>query len=251
MEMENTQAVATEAPVASEVTQEVTSPDGGQTVESGQAENAQTATSQEVDNPAKDGEKEKTNWKKGKEERGERIALEKARKEAEEKAKKLNEKHEKALQALKQVGYDDVDAVFAEKEGITVEQYRTRESEKQKAIAESEAVQKLTAQNQGMQSALKFIGIQQDINKAYPDDKVDVTKLGKTFFDMVTKSGIDGVEAYEMIKSRQKPIPPSIGSTKSQTATQGDYYTRDQVKKMSRSEVKANYEKIKKSQLKW
>ena len=88
------------------------------------------------------------------------------------------------------------------------------------------------------------------IKAKYPDIEV-LEDLPDGFVDIMATGKIkDPVLAYEMLMPK-KDTPVSTGSVKGKETIEKEFFTRDEVKNMSRSEIKKNYEKIIASQKKW
>ena len=88
------------------------------------------------------------------------------------------------------------------------------------------------------------------IKAKYPDIEV-FEDLPDGFVDIMATGKIkDPVLAYEMLMPK-KETPVSTGSVKGKETIEKEFFTRDEVKNMSRAEVKKNYDKIIASQKKW
>lgn len=92
------------------------------------------------------------------------------------------------------------------------------------------------------------------IRKAYPDEKAKrIEELGPQFIAMCA-SGVSPLAAYEALraeKARNTKQPPSMGDVRPAGSKDKDFYTRDEVARMSQAEVSKHYETIKKSMTKW
>ena len=94
-----------------------------------------------------------------------------------------------------------------------------------------------------------------DVKAIYPDVKAtSVEEFGEEFTKLVA-AGVPAAHAYAATKDVEqaqiKPTPPQIGAVNSKTAGESDYFTKDEVARMSKAEVAKNYEKIKKSMPTW
>ena len=125
-----------------------------------------------------------------------------------------------------------------------------------KEKAES-AAQKQTRAQEGLK----------EFREKYPDVNVqelfadeDFLKFGKNALEMVSLAGV--YEAYLPIKTERDRIQKAaamaanssvaVGSVTSATpAADSEFFTPEQVRKMSKEEIHENYEKIRKSQEKW
>jgi hypothetical protein len=77
-------------------------------------------------------------------------------------------------------------------------------------------------------------------------------ELGADFGKLVCSGSLSAVEAYNIIKSRVKPLPPTSAPIKNGNASvDKGFFTRDEVKAMTQEEVRKNYEKIQNSMGKW
>ena len=75
-------------------------------------------------------------------------------------------------------------------------------------------------------------------------------ELGEEFFKLIA-SGVDAVVAYNAIKASKPQAPPTMGDINSTEAKEKDYFTREDVEKMTQEEVRKNFDKIRLSQSKW
>ena len=78
-------------------------------------------------------------------------------------------------------------------------------------------------------------------------------ELGPQFIAMCA-AGVSPLSAYEALraeKARNTKQPPSMGDVRPAGSKDKDFYTRDEVARMSQAEVSKNYETIKKSMTKW
>lgn len=95
--------------------------------------------------------------------------------------------------------------------------------------------------------------INQDINRVkskYPDIE-SIEDLPDGFIEIMATGKVkDPIIAYEMLKP-QKEVPLSTGSLKSNNKQEKEYFTKEEVKQMSKEQVHKNYEKIMASQKKW
>ncbi len=91
-----------------------------------------------------------------------------------------------------------------------------------------------------------------EIRKAYPDEKAkSVMDLGEDFLRL-RAHGVSNLVAYEALRSQtgRTEKNPSMGDVKPNGGAK-DFYTHDEVARMSKSEVEKNFDTIKKSMKKW
>lgn len=78
--------------------------------------------------------------------------------------------------------------------------------------------------------------------------------LGDMYFNLISTGRVSAVDAYYAVQAqRQKEkltAPQEIGKVQ-KTTQEKDFYSSEEVKNMTQAEVDKNYEKIKKSMLKW
>lgn len=90
------------------------------------------------------------------------------------------------------------------------------------------------------------------IRRAYPDEQAkSVDELGTQFIAMCA-AGVSPLAAYEALraeKNRSFRQPPSMGDVRP-VGGKG-FYTRDEVARMSRSEIERNFERIRRSMDRW
>lgn len=94
-----------------------------------------------------------------------------------------------------------------------------------------------------------------DVKAVYPDVAAEsVDDFGDEFTKLIG-AGVDPAVAYaatqNVAKAQEKPVPPQIGAVNSKAASESEYFTKDEVAKMSKAEVKKHYEKIRKSMPTW
>ena len=99
-----------------------------------------------------------------------------------------------------------------------------------------------------------FDGDLKAIRSAYPDERANsVDELGPQFIAMCA-AGVSPLSAYEALRAEQARSvrqPPSMGDVRPAGSKDKDFYTRDEVARMSQAEVSKHYETIKKSMTKW
>ena len=75
-------------------------------------------------------------------------------------------------------------------------------------------------------------------------------ELGEEFFKLIA-SGVDAVIAYNAIKASKPQAQPTMGDINSTEPKEKDFFTREEVEKMTQEEVRKNFDKIRLSQSKW
>lgn len=160
-----------------------------------------------------------------------------------------------AMQALADKGEDPTTAYPKQ---IKANKRSAAQTAKEKAEGEA---QKQTRAQEGLK----------EFREKYPDVNVqelfsdeDFLKFGKSALEVVSLSGV--YEAYLPIKTERERIKAenekaaalaansqvAVGSVTSATpAADTEFFTKEQVLKMSKEEISKNYEKIRKSQEKW
>ena len=89
------------------------------------------------------------------------------------------------------------------------------------------------------------------IKSARPDANIkDVLELSEEFFKYRTMD-IDPVTAYDAIQLKKGVPPKSIGRARTGAPTKTGYFTREEVKAMSPSQISKNFDKIRESMSKW
>lgn len=93
----------------------------------------------------------------------------------------------------------------------------------------------------------------QKVKAVYPDEKaIHIKELGEQFLS-ICANGVDPVVAYEAIRNngKKKTQNPSMGDVAQSGNAPKDYFTKDEVDKMSDTEIKTNYDTIRNSMKKW
>lgn len=198
--------------------------------------------------------------------REENSAIAQFRKQAEAKERALQAQNDRLLSALNQFGYEGspeeiADALMAQTQNITVE-----EAKAQREATEQEN-QRLT-QLQGENEYFKNIAIEKlmaddlaKIKSTFKDDaKVQginsLNELGEEFVKAlnVTK---DPVLAYDVLRAKQaretKPTPPEIGGVNNSESKEKDYYTPEEVDKLTDKDYDNPkiMERVRQSMQKW
>ena len=155
---------------------------------------------------------------------------------------------EKSLKAQGFTGsiVEIADQITANARGVSVEDIR---NERETLLQQDN----LKNERDFYKNQINEIIINQDINKIkskYPDIE-SLKDLPDGFVEIMATGKVkDPIIAYEMLKP-QKEIPVSTGSLKSNDKQEKEYFTKDEVKQMSKEEVHRNYDKIMASQKKW
>lgn len=93
------------------------------------------------------------------------------------------------------------------------------------------------------------------IKKAFPDEKAKhVSELGEEFMTMMASGKVSAVAAYRAIREQRQidhPAPKSMGDVGGSGGTEKEFYTPDEVQRMSPAEVSKNYDKIRRSMTRW
>lgn len=93
------------------------------------------------------------------------------------------------------------------------------------------------------------------IKAAYPDEQAkSVMDLGEDFMALMATGQLDAVGAYEAIRRKRnagRKQPPSMGAVATGGNEPKDYFTKEEVQRMSQAEVKKNLDVINKSMKRW
>jgi hypothetical protein len=196
-----------------------------------------------------------------------------ARRESEAKAKQeadraaaLEVQNNRLMQALRGYGYEGApeeiaDMLMAQSQGITIEQAK---AVRQQQEAEDAKFTQLQTENEFFRSIAKSAAMKEDLatlKSAYPNDaKVqslkDITELGTDFFGFMSALK-DPAKAYDALLIMQgrttKPVPPDIGAVNSSTGKEKDFYTPDEVDKLTSKDYDNPkiMERVRQSMLKW
>lgn len=87
-----------------------------------------------------------------------------------------------------------------------------------------------------------------ELQDAFPDENIEsIDDLDQQFFRML-QSGVTPANAYRAaVIGNRKQTPPTTSSVKSEPETDGGTYTLEQIKGMTREEIRENYDKVIKS----
>lgn len=189
-----------------------------------------------------------------------------ARRQAEAEARAIKAQNERLLQALAGYGYEGspeeiADALIAQQQGISTEEAR----------AQREAIEAENAKYNQLQSEVetyKSLAIEKlksddlaKLKSAYPEDKEvqklkSIDELGDEFFSLLSATK-DPELAYDALQVRNarhtKPTPPDIGAVNSSSSKEKDFYTPDEVDKLTEKDYDNPkiMERVRQSMLKW
>lgn len=147
----------------------------------------------------------------------------------------------------------------AQAAGIEPEQYEKLEQQIAQKVKQSDPEvlakeARLAALEQKEQQRV-FEGDLKAIRKAYPDEKAkSIEELGEDFMALMATGRVSAVAAYEAIRAERRrtaPQPPSMGDLAPAAGGKKDFYSREEVAKMSPAEVREHYETIRTSMSKW
>ncbi|MGI5824515.1 MAG: hypothetical protein ACOX7J_02985 [Bacillota bacterium] len=94
-----------------------------------------------------------------------------------------------------------------------------------------------------------------EVKNSFPECKAEsVDEFGIEFATLL-QNGLSPVTAYAAVTAAQnagkKPTPPEIGAVNNREAPDREFFTREEVAKMTKDEVHRNWGRIQKSRLKW
>ena len=91
--------------------------------------------------------------------------------------------------------------------------------------------------------------------RAFPDEKAKhISELGDEFMAMMASGKVSAVAAYRAIREQRQidhPAPKSMGDVGGSGGTEKEFYSPDEVKRMSKTEVSKNFDKIRRSMTHW
>lgn len=192
---------------------------------------------------------------------------EQSQREAAEAGKRLSayQEGEKRLSDLIQSVYgfggsfDEIaDQIEAEKSGRTVDEIREQRFLEESARAEQERQFRIMEQQRNYFRDISVQKMKADflsqIKEKFPECSAkSVDEFGDDFAKLV-EQGIDPAVAYAAYNgvrnAGKKPTPPEIGAVNSKQAPEKEYYTREEMAKMSKAQIHKNWSKVKKSYFK-
>ena len=190
-----------------------------------------------------------------------------SQREAAEAGKRLSayEEGEKRLSDLIQSVYgfggsfDEIaDRIEAEKSGRTVDEIREQRFLEESARAEQERQFRIMEQQRNYFRDISVQKMKADflsqIKEKFPECSAkSVDEFGDDFAKLV-EQGISPAVAYAAYTGVQnagkKPMPPEIGAVNSKRAPEKEYYTREEMAKMSKAQIHKNWAKVKRSYFK-
>lgn len=94
-----------------------------------------------------------------------------------------------------------------------------------------------------------------EIKNVYPDCSANsVDEFGLDFANLL-QGGVSPAVAYAAVNFAQNaastPLPPDIGAVNNIDSPDSDYFTREQVKQMTKEQVHKHWKKIQRSRAKW
>lgn len=128
------------------------------------------------------------------------------------------------------------------------ENLKTRIREEIKAEYEKKAEQEKATQ-------LQFASDLAEVKAKYPNEKAkSPLEFGEKYIKLMATGEFTSLEAYEL--SRPKEESPTLNENRAKgtgknSGIERDYFEQDEVKAMSREEIKKNFEKIENSMKKW
>lgn len=197
------------------------------------------------------------------------AAQRRAAQEAAQEAARAKAENERLLGALHGYGYqgspqDIADQLEAAAKQITVEQVRAQRAEVEKkaqeALRQSPEFLRLQAERDALSQMAAETVFRQDlsaINKAFPDAKVkSIDEIGPQF-QRLRAAGIDTLTAYAAVRQAKeavrKPAPPSMGAVNASSSKEKDFYTPDEVDRLSDKELDDPkvWQRVRKSMTRW
>lgn len=178
---------------------------------------------------------------------------------AEKELSTLKNTNKNLMDALNHLGYegsetDILERLSAEREGISVDEFRTREKEHNERILNDPRI--VEAQN--VIRERQFEKDLQSIKEVYPDIKAEsVLELGDVYLNIMKSGGASPVDAYAAqlaFNEREKAkIPPKIGAVNLAAPEEKEFYTSEEVDKLSDKDLDNPkiMEKIMKSMKNW
>lgn len=178
-----------------------------------------------------------------------------------------NAKFQRLMGVLQRQGYEGdpdqvADLIAAQQEGLTLEQYQTRQAEDKRRVDE------MFRNDPRYQQALKNEAELREknnqhirerdaaaINAAFPDAKVvDPRELGPRFRAMMN-AGMDPVDAYAALqlanKATTKPTPPDMGPVNSGNSQDSEFFTSEELDKLTTKQLMGNKKLFDKAMRSW
>lgn len=182
-----------------------------------------------------------------------------ARRQAEAEAEALKAQNDRLMQALGQYGYQGdpdtiADALFAQSQGISVEEAT---AQRQAAEAENAKYTQLQSQLEYSNGLAKKYLLEQDLRKiqaVYPEAKMEDLEGQFMAAINVTQDPLLAYATIQQLKEKTvKPTPPNIGAVNSSSSKEKDFYTPDEVDKLTSKDYDNPkiMERVRASMLKW
>lgn len=191
--------------------------------------------------------------------------------QSEQKAAELEAKLSKVTSTLqekyglpKDMGADEIaDVLLAHAERKTVEQVKAereaREAEVRERVKTDPEYMSIKAQLEEYERAdaeRQFAADLSEIKAKYPDEKAtSVLKLGPEFLQLCASGFVTPLVAYEALRNNKKTTaPPSTGDITSSSSKEKDFYTSEEVDKLTDEDYDKNpklMDIVRKSMLKW
>jgi hypothetical protein len=161
-------------------------------------------------------------------------------------------KNREALQYFFPSDDPAVDAI-AHAKGLPPEEVAARHADQKELAVLRGAVEKLSSEKVSLEVNRAMEKDLAEIRKIDPSVK-SLDELGKTFFDLIGTGKVSGIEAYYAVKAREqkegKSPPPKVGKVDT-APVEKDFYTKEEVKEMSKEQRLKAHEKILSSMKKW
>ena len=127
-----------------------------------------------------------------------------------------------------------------------------RRGQQSQNAAAQDAVQRELEGYRQREQARFFADDLASIRAAHPEESAaSVEELGPQFL-AICAAGVDPLCAYEAVRShRERTAPPPSTGDFGGRAPAKEFYTRDEVARMSRSEIRRNFDKIRRSMSHW
>lgn len=167
-----------------------------------------------------------------------------ARRQAETKAKALEAQNNRLLEALGIYGYEGspeeiADQIMAQSQGISVEEATAQREHEEQANAEMMQAQSEAEYYKNIAMEKLMADDLAKINSVYPEVK-SLQELGPEFISVLAATK-DPLLAYDVINAKKqretKPVPQDIGAVNSSSAKEKDFYTSDEVDKLTDKEL--------------
>jgi hypothetical protein len=150
-------------------------------------------------------------------------------------------------------GDNPVAEALAQAKGISPEEAAERLADKKELAALREAFGKMTSEKISLEVSRAMERDLDEIRKIDPAVK-SLDDLGPTFFELIGTGRVSGTEAYYAVKAKQakesKTPPPPVGTVNAVSAEK-DFYTKEEVRAMSKEQRLKAHNEILSSMKKW